>query len=496
MRNSRETKVKASEGFAGPIMRDEPALAVVSNTNAVSVAANTRVYNVSMPPLGNLQERHLNRIVNSPPVTPVRVAVLNNLLSGYDPSLRKVLVDGFSLGFRIGYIGTGKSFIASNLRSAVEQPEVLSAKLGKEWTAGRIVGPFSSPPFNLFISSPLGVVPKKTPGEFRIIHHLSYPAGTSVNDFIPSETASVQYASIGDAISLIKSIGQGSYMAKTDIKSAFRIIPVHPNDYHLLGMKWNDLYFFDRCLPMGCSSSCAIFEAFSTSLEWIATHKLRASGVLHILDDFLFIAKSESKCLSDLSNFLQLCDDLGVPIAHEKTEGPLTTLQFAGITLDTINMEARLPEDKLQKCNDLLKNFYTRRKVTLRELQSLIGLLNFTCSVVLPGRACLRRLIDLTKGLRRPYHHIRLTKSCRKDILVWQTFLKNFNGRTFFLEEKWLSSNPLSLYTDAAGSKGYGAIFGKQWFFGEWPDDWKSLNIAFLELFPIVISLSTCGDVT
>ena len=108
-------------------------------------------------------------------------------------------------------------------------------------------------------------------------------------------------------------------MVKTDVKSAFRIIPIHPNDYPLLGMKWENLYYFDRCLPMGCSSSCAIFEAFSTALEWLALHRLGASGVLHILDDFLFIAESEEKCQADL--------------------------QFASITLDTVKQEARLPDD-------------------------------------------------------------------------------------------------------------------------------------------------------
>lgn len=81
-------------------------------------------------------------------------------------------------------------------------------------------------------------------------------------------------------------------MAKTDIKSAFRIIPIHPSDFPLLGMKWDNQFYYDVCLPMGLSSSCAIFS----SLEWISVHCLSASGVLHILDDFLFSAKTESKC--------------------------------------------------------------------------------------------------------------------------------------------------------------------------------------------------------
>ena len=282
-------------------------------------------------------------------------------------------------------------------------------------------------------------------------------------------------------------------MAKTDVKSAFRIIPIHPDDFALLGMKWQNFYYFDRCLPMGCSSSCAIFEAFSTALEWLAMNRLGASAVLHILDDFLFIAESQEQCQADLTNFLSMCEHIGVPIAQEKTVGPDTTLQFAGITLDSVKQEARLPVDKLQKCRMLLRTFYKRRKVTLRELQSLLGLLNFTCSVIVPGRAFLRRMIDLTRGAKRPYHRIRLSKEAKSDIATWLTFLDQFNGKTFFLDDKWETSSSVELFTDAAGSKGYGAIFGKHWFCGAWPASWTSLNIAFLELFPIVLSLHIWG---
>ena len=126
---------------------------------------------------------------------------------------------------------------------------------------------------------------------------------------------------------------------------------------------------------MGCSSSCSIFEAFSTALEWIAIHRLGASSVLHILDDFLFIADTKQKSQSDLNNFLCMCQVIGVPIADEKTVGPDTSLQFAGITLDSVLQEARPPDDKLHKCHTLLTFLYSRRKVTLKELQSLIGLL-------------------------------------------------------------------------------------------------------------------------
>ena len=435
----------------------------------------------------------MDQVLHSQPVTPVKVDRLEYLLNGYPASLKEYLVSGFSCSFRINFVGDRHSFESPNLKSALEQPKIVVSKLNKEREAGRIVGPFSEPPFGNFRCSPLGIVPKKDPSEFRLTHHLSYPPGSSVNDFIPEDCPSVHYASINDAISVVKRKGAGCFMAKTDVKSAFRIIPIHPDDFALLGMKWQNFYYFDRCLPMGCSSSCAIFEAFSTALEWLAMNRLGASAVLHILDDFLFIAESQEQCQADLTNFLSMCEHIGVPIAQEKTVGPDTTLQFAGITLDSVKQEARLPVDKLQKCRMLLRTFYKRRKVTLRELQSLLGLLNFTCSVIVPGRAFLRRMIDLTRGAKRPYHRIRLSKEAKSDIATWLTFLDQFNGKTFFLDDKWETSSSVELFTDAAGSKGYGAIFGKHWFCGAWPASWTSLNIAFLELFPIVLSLHIWG---
>ena len=117
-------------------------------------------------------------------------------------------------------------------------------------------------------------------------------------------------------------------MAKTDIKSAFRIIiPIHPADlYSLLGMKWDHMYYFDRCLAMGLRSSCAIFEAFSMSLEWISIHRLKACSVLHIPDDFLFIAPTKDQCKRDLDNFVLLCNHLDVALAPDKTVRPDTAL--------------------------------------------------------------------------------------------------------------------------------------------------------------------------
>ena len=107
-------------------------------------------------------------------------------------------------------------------------------------------------------------MPKQQPGSFRLIHHLSYPSGDSVNDYISKEECKVHYASFDTAVDLAMSVGPQSWLAKTDIKSAIRLLPVAPSDYELLGFKFQDKFYYDMCLPMGCSISCSPFEMFST----------------------------------------------------------------------------------------------------------------------------------------------------------------------------------------------------------------------------------------
>lgn len=421
-------------------------------------------------------------------VTPVHVGNLGSWLHGYDPHKTKFLLDGFNNGFSIPFQGDRRFRPCSNLKSAGENISVLKQKIALEMNSGRIVGPFDSPPFKNFRVSPLGLVPKKDPGQFRLIHHLSYPDNESVNDGIPEHFRTVRYQDIDDAVALVQRNGPGCYMSKTDIENAYRIIPVHPTDHSLLGMCIEGKFYYDRALPMGLSYSCQLFEQLSTALHWIADYKLSVSGCAHILDDFFFVAPDYQKALIDLNAFLSLMSELNIPIKSSKTCLPSTVLSFVGIELDSISMEKRLPMDKVTKIKLLLAQFKSRKHVTLRDLQSLIGLLQFACSVVTPGRPFLRRLIDLTIGLRLPYHRRRLTLEAKADLHAWSIFIDHFNGKSLFLDTVWATSETLHLFTDAS-NVGFGGFLQNKWFAEAWPLPLADFHINIKELFPIVLVL-------
>ena len=82
----------------------------------------------------------------------------------------------------------------------------------------------------------------------------------------------------------------------------------------------------------------------------------------------------------------------------------------------------------------------------------------------------------------------------KADLRVWQEFLDENNGKSFFLEDFWHTSELLNLYTDASGSLGFGALFQNHWCYGSWPPSWTTYNIAALKFFPIVLSLFLWGS--
>lgn len=98
----------------------------------------------------------------------------------YRPSAYQ-LREGFCSGFRIPSTAVASGLGGWNLASACAKPKIVTAKLLAEVALGRIAGPFCSSPVEDLRLSPLGLVPKKEPGKFSLIHHFSYQVGKRQN---------------------------------------------------------------------------------------------------------------------------------------------------------------------------------------------------------------------------------------------------------------------------------------------------------------------------
>ena len=433
-------------------------------------------------------------VTQAPISTPLIADAWEQALQAH-PNRRWVthLITGLRQGFRIGLQSNPQCRSSShNSPSARQQASVVSNFIASQVQAGYMLGPFPPAQCPGVLTASIAVIPKKTPGRFRVIVNLSAPERFSVNDNLHRELTHVAYSSVDDAALLLHHLGSQALLAKIDIQDAYRLIPVHPEDRQFLGIRWQEGTYVDCQLPFGLASAPAIFCALAEALEWI----LRSRGVrfvIHYLDDFLLLGPpGSSECAQALRTTLATCWELGVPLASNKVVGPTTQLTFLGIQFRSSGLLLSLPQDKLLALRSLLQTWIGAKCIrNIRQFQSLVGHLVHASQVLPLGRAFLNRLLPLSHEVMGNTAR-RLNTAAKADLAWWLTLCQHWEGistHQFLL----LQDPSHHLFTDASGSWGCGAWSLPLWLQVSWQDFPPLNSIAIKELFPIVLACAVWG---
>jgi hypothetical protein len=444
----------------------------------------------------------------APVTTPFKPAAWMRLLALYpDREWTHRLVHDLIHGVDIGFRGIRTHRRSSpNFTASLAENEAISADLVAEVALHHIAGPYQQPPFRHYVCSPLKTVPKKgNAAKFRIIHHLSYPHGGSINTFTADWPCPL--AGFDHAVRIVRQLGQGCYMAKVDVKAAYRCIPVRPADWPLLGMRWEGMYYFHRTLPFGLRSACHLWERYATAMEWVIRTQFEVRHITHYVDDTFLANSTETLCARDLARTKAGMAALGAPDAVDKTEGPATALTYLGIRIDSAEMSISLDAAKLAAILEQLDRWCTRTTCSIRQLQSLIGSLQWASYVVRHGRTFvqhLRNLLVEQQGRSRPSDEsaVFLTEEARDDLRWWQQYVTQWNGVSLLWEQEWMDrASILQPHTDAC-VEGYAAVCGTQWFHGRWTPEQELAardatmdrdSMPWKELFAIVAAAATWG---
>jgi hypothetical protein len=202
---------------------------------------------------------------------------------------------------------------------------------------------------------------------------------------------------------------------------------------------------YDCSLPFGASRSCRICQALSDVIVRLM-NKVGFCCVSYI-DDFLVIGKSMTECQSALDYLLELVQSLGFEVNWWKVASPNQVTTFLGVEINCIERTLSLPPEKLAETRLLIKSWLTKKKCTKKELQRLVGKLNWCSRVVSGGRTFMRNLINMIVRLKKQNHHIRLSSAAKADLKWWSTGLDLFHGTTPFSCDLALPSYQFS--TDA-----------------------------------------------
>ena len=263
-----------------------------------------------------------------------------------------------------------------------------------------------------------------------------------MNSCTPHELCLVKYCDLDGAVAACLKVYEFTqthglselvFLGKTDLSSAFSILPLKKGCYCWLVMKAVDpkhnkvKFFIEKCLPFGVSISCSHYQRFSNTLKHILKWRINHDSgrtsfgkeITNYLDNFLFLAFSKLVCDGMIQEFLQLCSDLNLPVPLEKMEWSDTLLVFLGILMDGKNLVLSIPVEKQKKALNLINEILDKKKATIKELQILTGYLNFLTKAIFAGTTFTRRIYSKYAGLNKnahqrsanklkSYHHVRL----------------------------------------------------------------------------------------
>ena len=230
----------------------------------------------------------------------------------------------------------------------------------------------------------------------------------------------------------LKTIGRGAHLFKVDVSHAFHHVKLDPSDYDVLGLKWNDLTYFDTCLPLRSRHSTQIFQRLSDAIH----HMMRHLGfdVINYVDDFVGVG-TPSVAHHSYDALIELLQKLGLEVSSKKLVPPSTKATCLGIEIDSEQCTVAIPQDKLRQISDMVEESRQAKFCSRRQLQSLLGNLLYIQKCVKPSRIFLNRMLEL---LRQNYdkNSITLTHDFKRDLCWFHKFLATYNGVSYFHHAK------------------------------------------------------------
>ena len=283
----------------------------------------------------------------------------------------------------------------------------------------------------------------------------------------------------------------GCFMASIDLSNAFHTIPMHKDFTKFLKFRIGTQVYQYLVLPMGFRDSPRLFNKILKPVLAYLRNKSLLSSVY--IDDFFLTAKDLLMCKDNVTITKDVLEELGFEISDKSVLEPTQKLLHLGFILNSIEMTVSLGEEKKVRIKELLYEFLSSRRITIRLLAKIIGTLIATFPAIQYGQLYYREL-EMTKirALQNNYNFdgiISITKDCLNEIHWW-------------LHEGLDSSKPISqgnpdfkIRTDSSGYAWGGAtLHDNKTTQGFWDEQESKLHINVKELKAVYLCIQSLCD--
>lgn len=314
------------------------------------------------------------------------------------------------------------------------------------------------------------------------------------------------YATVHDAVKLLQ---PQWFMSKLDLEKYFNQLPLHPDDWLLLGVRIPD-DFSDPTSPLRSYLSAyaqfggSPFPALANAIMSAVSAILRSHGIPNVFltDDIFVCGATREECQANVDKAIAIIRHLGLKLQMDKVPAPSQRMTFLGILLDTVLLRMSIPLEKIDNYLVFLRHLlddHAGGRLKATDLESLLGKLGWIAEVMIAGRARLRSLRDcLPSGwyvARRSASTVLLSPQAQADVQWWIDYLLHARGHPYWVPF-WTSALPIRCrtFSDASGDIGFGLACGPHLFQGQWAPITIPKSSGFKELVPILLALVSLGD--
>ena len=414
-----------------------------------------------------------------------------------DPD-RHFLLNGLKYGFRLVDIDPKdiEKQTADNHKSALKHRIKVEHRLREEIQEGNYVKLSAD---EITLISPLAAI-EKSDGDVRLIHDLSYSSSASSSDHSLNSYASKDeciYESLTSALDILE---PGMWMAKVDLKWAYRSVPLHKDQYVLTGLQWQfegdnePTTLVDTTFPFGARKSPAHFNRITKAIKRMMVRKGYNCTVF--LDDFLLYEQSFTDCATSLATLITLLRALGFRINWKKVCDPTQKIVFLGVEINTVDNKLTLDPSKTQQTIQDITTMLEKKRVSKRHMQKMAGRLHWCSTVMTWGRAYINSFYQGIRQLNKAMHKMRVTSAMLEDLKWWLSCLQNCQH----CRAIWPDMRQAITASSDASLVGGGAFLHstKDWTYTNWALDWPIIadeHINNKELMMIGLVIRRWGPV-
>lgn len=376
--------------------------------------------------------------------------------------------------------------VTDNHKSAVapERKDKVEHQINQELMEGNYIITQHKPQ----IISALAAIDKPD-GDIRLIHDFSRPENRSVNDFALKDYC--EYQSLDDAIKLLT---PSSYMAKVDLKSAYRSVEINSKHQPLTGLQWtfkdasSPTFIIDKCLGFGARKSPHIFNRITQAV--CRMMQRRNFNCVCYLDDFFLCEASFAECQQALATLITLLRSLNFKINWKKVVDPCRIMTFLGVQINLHEGQIRLDPEKAVTFCKMLKDTAMKKRITKKLLQTIAGRLIWASRVHPWGKYHTAPVFHLIRTLHSARHKALLSSTLRSELDWWIDILSTGNN----CKAIWDDARPITIIATDSSSCAGGVFCGGDCTYVNWLIDRPSISskhINIKELAAVEIAVCT-----